>query len=389
MSTIKLSSMLLLCWVFPSYASPYVPSSPSEVLETLPANSAIASKEFKNLRTKLNGNSNDIKVATQLAKLYVERSRIEGDPRYLGYAQAALAPWWKLNEPPVEVLILRATLLQSTHHFDQSLIDLDKVLKLDPNNGQAWITRATILQVQSKYTEAYQSCEHLYRIASTLVTLTCANNIHNLNGQAQKSYAKLKVAYADSGESNPSIQVWVLTLLAEMATRLNDINAAEQYFKQAMSIEEPDSYLLGAYSDFLLDQQRPQEVIKLLKSRTKIDALLLRYAEALEATKSSETTNQIETLKQRFAAAMLRGDTVHQREQSRFELRLMHNPTKALQIAKLNWNVQKEPADARVYLEAAIAAKDKVAIQILATWLATYHLEDIALTNLMNKYKSI
>ena len=389
MLTSKLSSVFLLFWTLPLYAFPYTPTSTNEVLETLPTKPALVSIKFKNLRTTLNANPNDITVATQLAQLYVERSRIEGDPRYLGYAQATLAPWWKLNEPPIEVLILRATLLQSTHHFDQSLIDLDKVLKLDPNNGQAWITRATILQVQSKYNEAYQSCEHLYRIASKLVTLTCANNIHNLNGQAQKSYAKLKVAYADSGESNPSIQVWVLTLLAEMATRLNDIHAAEQYFKQAMSIEEPDSYLLGAYSDFLLVQQRPQEVIKLLKNKTRIDALLLRYAEALEATKSSETTSQIETLKQRFAAAMLRGDTVHQREQSRFELRLMHNPIKALQIAILNWNVQKEPADARVYLEAAIAAKDKDAIQKLATWLAAYHLEDIELTNLMNKYKSM
>lgn len=389
MIIIKLCSLFLLWWAFPLYASPYTPISPTEVLETLPTNSAVTSKEFKNLRTTLNANPNDIKVATKLAKLYVERSRVEGDPRYLGYAQAALAPWWKLNEPPVEVLILRATLLQSTHHFDQSLIDLEKVLKLEPANGQAWITRATILQVQSKYTEAYQSCEHLFRIASTLITLTCATNIHNLNGQAQKSYAKLKIAYAESGETNASIQVWVLTLLAEMATRLNDINAAQKYFTQAMSIEEPDSYLLGAYSDFLLDQQRPQEVIKLLKNKTRIDSLLLRYAEALESTKSTETKSQIDALKQRFAAAMLRGDTVHQREQSRFELRLMHNPSKALQIAKLNWNIQKEPADARVYLEAAIAAKDNVTIQSLAAWLATYHLEDIALTNLMTKYKSV
>ena len=268
-------------------------------------------------------------------------------------------------------------------------MDLDNVLKLDPNSGQAWITRATILQVQSKYSEAYQSCEHLYRIASPLVTLTCATNIHNLNGQAQKSYTKLKVAYVESGETNASIKVWVLTLLSEMATRLNDTDAAEQYFKEAMRVEEPDSYLLGAYSDFLLDQQRPKEVINLLKNKTRIDALLLRYAEALDATRSPETVNQIDALKQRFAAAMLRGDTVHQREQARFELRLMHQPITALQVAKLNWNVQKEPADARVYLEAAIAAKDKAAIQTIASWLSTYHLEDVALTKLMNKYKSI
>lgn len=379
----KICGMLLLFWVLHTFASPYIPNNPAQVLENLPANSATSSKEFKRIRAALNANPKNIVIAAQLAKLYIERSRIEGDPRYLGYAQAALAPWWNLNEPPIEALVLRATLLQSTHRFDQSLVDIDKVLKLDPRNGQAWITRATILQVQAKYAEAYKSCEQLYLIAPSLITLTCATNIHNLSGQALKSYNKLKTVYVDSGETNPSIQVWVLTLLAEMATRLNDIQSAEQYFQKAIKIEDPDSYLLGAYSDFLLDQHRPKEVIQLLKTKTRIDALLLRYAEALDATQSPAAAEEIESLKQRFAAALLRGDTVHQREQSRFELRLMHNPEKALQIAKLNWEVQKEPADARVFLEAAVSAKDKTAIQKIRLWLETSHLEDIALNKIL------
>ena len=82
---------------------------------------------------------------------------------------------------------------------------------------------------------------------------------------------------------------------------------------------------------------------------------------------------------------MLRGDTVHQCEQLRFELRLMHNPVKALEIAKQNWLVQKEPADARVYLEAAVAANDKNAVTLMVNWLATSHLEDTTLQTIINK----
>lgn len=380
--------LLLIVCITHANAAPYTPSSPTQVLETLPINASSSSKEFKKLSALLTADPVNSELAAQLARLYIERSRVEGDPRYLGYAQAVITPWWKIREPPIEILVLRATILQSTHHFDQSLADLDKVLKLDPNNGQAWITRATILQVQGKYKEAYTSCEHLYRLTSSLVTLTCATNVHNLNGQAAESYQKLKNAYAESLETNPSIQVWVLTLLAEMATRLGDNLAAHNYYKQAMQIEEPDSYLLGAYSDFLLDQKRSKEVINLLKTKTKIDALLLRYAEALRANNSPEASLQIETLKQRFAAAMLRGDTIHQREQSRFELRLMHNPIKAMQIAKQNWQVQKEPADARVYLEAATATKDSLAMQTMMQWIATKKLEDATLKKIIISYKS-
>lgn len=218
---------------------------------------------------------------------------------------------------------------------------LNSVLKLDPNNAQVWITRATILQVQGKYAQALKSCEHLYALAPSLITLTCISNVCNLNGEALKSYQDLTQGYQQAGYKTPAIQVWVLTLLAKMAVRLGDMAAAEHIFQQAINIEKPDSYLLGAYADFLLDQHLPQHVIKLLKDKTKNDALLLRYAEALKNAQSDEAHLQIQSLQQRFAAAMLRGDTVHQREQSRFELRLMHNPVKALEIAKQNWLVQK------------------------------------------------
>ena len=383
-------ALLLYCCAVE--AKPYIPSDKNEVLEKLPINTDISSSNYKALRTQLSANPKNVDVAVKLARLYIDRARDEGDPRYLGYAQAALAPWWQIAKPPIDVIILRATLYQSTHQFDRSLKDLDTALKLNPNNAQAWITRATILQVQGKYEQALTSCEHLYALAPSLITLTCISNVRNLNGDALKSYQELKQGYqlaADKNSAiqlNPAIQVWVLTLLAEMAVRLDDIIAAEQTFTQAINIEKPDSYLLGAYADFLLDQHRPQQVIKLLKDKTSNDALLLRYAEALNNAHSADALLQIQSLQQRFAAAMLRADTVHQREQSRFELRLMHNPAKALEIAKQNWLVQKEPADARVFLEAAIAANDKKAVATMVNWLETNHLEDVTLQTIIKKY---
>ena len=380
-----LAYLALILYCYSVDAKPYIPSDMNEVLEQLPNNADLSSPEYKTLRTQLLANPNNINVAVKLAQLYIERSRDEGDPRYLGYAQAALTPWWNLNAPPIKVIVLRATLFQSTHQFNQSLKDLNTVLKLDPNNGQAWITRATILQVQGEYAQALKSCEHLYKLAPPLITLTCVANVRNLSGDARKSYQDLKLGYQQAADNNPGIQVWVLTLLAEMAVRLGDAVAADQTFQQAIKIEKPDSYLLGAYSDFLLDQNRPLEVVKLLKDKTNNDALLLRYAEALKSAQSNQAALQIQSLQQRFAAAMLRADTVHQREQSRFELRLMHNPVKALEIAKLNWQVQKEPADARVYLEAAVAANDKNAVATMVNWLATSHLQDAALQKILDK----
>ena len=370
-----------------SYAAPYIPNKPNQVLERLPASTNTSQAEFKSLSAQLSVNPSDTGLAVKLAKLYIERSREEGDPRYLGYAEAVLAPWLKLPHPPAEVLVLRATVLQSTHQFDKALADLDAVIKLDSTNGQAWITRATILQVQGKYASALKSCDQLSVIAPALISVTCTSNIQSLSGKATQSYNQLKAAYAQNLDADPNIQSWILTLLAEMAVRLGDDIAAEQYFKKAMTISEPDSYLLGAYSDFLLDKKRPQEVITLLKTKTTIDPLLLRYAEAFKAIDSAQASVHTSTLKQRFAAAAMRGDTVHQREQSRFELRLMNNPKRALQLAKLDWQIQKEPADARTYLEAAIAMNNKNEASTVIHWLAANQQQDATLNSIISKYK--
>ncbi len=63
-----------------------------------------------------------------------------------------------------------------------------------------------------------------------------------------------------------------------MATRLGLSADAEEHFRAALALEGRDSYLLGAYADFLLDQKRPEEVIEILKGEDPVHDLLLRRA---------------------------------------------------------------------------------------------------------------
>ncbi|GAC1323738.1 MAG: hypothetical protein NVSMB28_17270 [Collimonas sp.] len=369
----------------PAFSAPHIPISDAEVIEHLPRRTDPAQQEFRALRSRLAASPDDLPLALTLARRYIGQSRIEGDPRYLGYAQAALAPWYDQADPPIEVRVMRATLLQSTHQFPASLRDLDAVVKADPRNAQAWITRATVLQVMGEYARATQSCNALRAIAPVLITITCVSNVASLNGQARQSYEHLKSALGRATDADSGIRIWVTTLLAEMAERLGEIPAAEEYFKTALAYDNADSYLLGAYADFLLDQKRAADVIPLLKDKTRVDALLLRYTLALQSTGNHAAADQIAVLNSRFAAAMLRVDTVHQREQSRFELQLMHRAPIALQLAQRNWAIQKEPADVRVFLEAALAANDRAAAAPVLDWLKKTRLEDQAVNALAAK----
>jgi tetratricopeptide (TPR) repeat protein len=326
-----------------------------------------------------------------LARTYIEKSRAESDPRYLGFAQATLNPWWNLPQPPIEVLVLRATIRQSTHDFKAALADLDLALKADPTHAQAWLTRAVILQVRGDYEAAKKACLPLFRLTSELVTVTCASSIASLNGEASKSYELLRRVY----ESNPSAasneRLWCLTVMAEIATRLGRAGEAESHFNEALALAQRDGYLLGAYADFLLDRERASEVINLLQNETRSDGLLLRLALAENAVtpKPPGIQQHIASLRDRFSASRQRGDTVHRREEARFTLHLLHEPKQALRLALENWSVQCEPSDARVLLESALAAKDFQTVQPVLSWLEKNRLEDVHLSKLANQLRAL
>jgi Tfp pilus assembly protein PilF len=375
--------LMLLCAT--AQAAPYLPSSGRQVIETLPRRGDPVQQELRRLRAQLHAQPGDVALAASLARRYIALGRSETDPRYLGYAQAALAPWWHQAAPPPAVRLLRATLLQSTHQFPAALADLQGVLAVEPKNAQAWLTLATVQTVQGDYAGATASCARLSSLSTELITVTCIAQVGALTGRARPSENLLALTLERSGDTAPELHVWVLTLLAEMAQRRDAAIVAEARFQQALALSPNDSYLLGAYADFLLEQKRPSRVTTLLADQTRIDALLLRRALALQQQgQTSALAADVAELAARFDAAMLRGDTVHQREQARFEL-LRRDPARALTLARKNWAVQKEPADVHIYLEAALQAGDSKAAQPVIDWIATHKMEDAAASRLLRQ----
>ncbi len=364
------------CVLSTANAAPYIPASGAQVLERLPGGVNPAQRELQDLRTALSANPKDLTLATTLAQRYIEQSRRDGDPRYLGYAQAALAPWYAQPQPPSPVLVLRATLRQSTHQFAAALTDLDTVLKRDSGNSQAWLTRATVQTITGDFGAARASCMRLYSRAPDLVVQACLSSVGSISGQAAPSYERLRQTHAARVDAGPELRAWTATLLGEMAERLGRLEAAESHFREALALDPQDSYLLGAYADFLLERGRAPQVIALLKDKTAADALLLRYAIALKNTGRPQAAQASAELAARFDAAIRRRDNVHQREQARYELALRGDALAAVRLAKLNWAVQKEPADLRLLAQAALASKDAEARAIVQAWLRTSKIED-------------
>jgi hypothetical protein len=78
----------------------------------------------------------------------------------------------------------------------------------------------------------------------------------------------------------------------------------------------------------------------------------------------------------RFEALTLRGSDFFGREQARFALELQHDPQTGLQMALRNWQVQREPWDTRLVLQAALAAQQPQAAAEVLEFLRNTQLED-------------
>ena len=182
--------------------------------------------------------------------------------------------------------------------------------------------------------------------------------------------------------ATPDTRALIESLLGEIAQRQGD-PAAEGHFRAALAADPRDLYTLGVYSDWLLEQRRDAEVVALLQKESRVDALLLRLALAQKALQRPDAESSVANLRARFDASRARGDTVHRREEARFQLRLNGDTKAALRLAQENWDVQREPADLRILAEAALATGDKPARETVRQWLATTGIEYPAVSALV------
>ncbi len=372
----------------PLGATPFIPENDAVVLERLPTTLGGGSGELRGLRDRLARTPTDIKLAVDLAGRYVDLGQVQSDPRYYGYAEAALGPWWKLADPPSDVLFLRAAIHQSRHEFDAALHDLSRLLEKDPRYPQAWLMKAVVLIVRADYQGALRACEVLAGLRQAFLAFSCMGSVASLSGQAEGGYELLRIAQAQSQNATTSERVRLETLLGKTAERLGDWERAEKHFQEARRLAPHDAYLLGAYADFLLDRGRPTEAAALLGEETRIDGLLLRLTLAEHAGGSPGIEAHIEELRARFAASRQRGDTLHQGDEARFRLYLLNDPEAALTLAQANWRVQREPRDARILMEAALAAREPEAARPVLEMLERTQLQDPALRRLAKELEA-
>lgn len=279
-------------------------------------------------------------------------ARASGVPEEYAPAEGLIAE--RLAERPDDpaLLTLRATVRQATHAFGPALADLDRVLTLRAQDPQARLTRAFLRATVGDTAGAAEDCKALPMHAGRLIRAACAARVLDVSGRPAEAAALLDRAIAGTP---PELRVWVHELMAAFSDRAGDLVVAERHYAAIASLMPHEERHAVAHAGFLRRTGRPEQALGRLPV-AETDAGLLERALSLRAAGRPDGAEIVE-LERRIAADLAEGHEGHLRESARFHLDILGDAEVAHRIAQRNWQLQKEPEDRALLLEAADARR--------------------------------
>lgn len=374
------TALIALCLGVNAQAEPFVPRDDSLVV--LRIESARERSEIVAVERRVAADGTDALAARMLVAAYLEKGRLVAEPRYFGRAEALLTPWLELPQPPAALMLQMADIRQYRHEYERALALLDRVLEREPGLVQGRLMRAAIRQTQGRFDAAHADCKALLGSGETTLGTACLAQVMGMTGSLTKAERLLTALVERSGDLPASQRVWMLTSLADMNDRLGRTDIAETNLEDALTFDPRDRYARLALADLLLGNGRENEVPELLAQMPATEGALLRLAEVGQAG-NAVPVEAVVALEARYAEAQLRGERLHLRDLARLHLRLRSDQQTALALARENWTEQREPADARLLAQTALAARDVASINALEAWRSETRYEDQVLDRLL------
>jgi len=339
-----MKALLLALLLGAAQAAPLQPRSDDEVVQRLDSAGSDRAAQ-RALQRRLAKEPQHEPSALRLASQLLAQAREQGDARFAGRALAALQAFGE--RPPPAVAVLRATLLQHLHDFDQAARLLERTLQRHPDQAQAWLLLASVRRTQARLVDSDRACLGLAASGAALHAAACRLENASLRDP------ELPLSGWDAlqrPEHDAATRAWLLTSKAEHALRAGEPAEAERAFRAALA-QHDEAYTRCALADLLQAQGRAGEALVLLLPLPASDAVAVRRAALAQALGDARAKVWTADLQSRFAQtaerqqAAPRDAIAHLREQAQFALWVQRQPARALKLARANLEQQREPMD--------------------------------------------
>ncbi len=313
---------------------------------------------------------------------------LEGDLRWFGSAKAALTPWWQASDLPVEAFFLRGLVKQGFHEFDAGLQDINAAIAKEPQRAEFWSWRFALHLLLADMTAARKDGEEIERLFGRSEAEVYRAILHYRSGQPQAAIPVLKTKIAAADFQSPSSQQWLGFHLGEALRVAGQPEAAVAVWDKQLKAHPKSHALRLALCELLNEQGRFAQAKAAAGSQPMTDALLMQALLASRGLKDGQEQRLEKMLQERYAAQALRQEALIERPRLIYLISYGKDLAAGLALSVDNWKLQKEPPDAVLFAQAALALDQPRAAEPVLTWAKATGYTEPALAKLIGQIQT-
>lgn len=359
----------------------FLPAPASVVLPVSVHAASGAQQSLRSLDKAWRAQPRDLSTALAYARAVFTLGLNEGDLRWYGSAKAALAPWWTAQDLPAEAFFLRGLVKQGFHDFNAGLQDIDRAIALTPERAELWSWRFALHLLLADMRAAQQDTEEMARRFGPEEGQIYRAVLGYRTGQAPAAVQVLSRAIRLAPYQDASSQDWLGFHLGEAHRVAGQPARAAAVWTERLQVS-PQSHLIRLSLADLHNQQGQYRQAKdtatgrlTSKNRAQAsqftaltDALLMQALLASRGLKEADEALLAGQLAARLQTQSLRQEALIERPKLIYQIAYGQDLKAGLALSIENWQLQKEPPDAVLFVQAALAVGQARAAEPVLSW---------------------
>ena len=357
----------------------FVPTRPDFVVANV--RQAIPDETLAKLLERQHAEPSSEAAALELASAFIDRARRLREPRFMGRAEALLAPLASRAHADAAARRLYADTLQYRHDFAHAIRILDELIREQPRDADSRLRRASLHLTRGDFANARSDCARVASLdgAAAAAGFACLSEVLAGTGQLASASAMLEVMGKSQGALPDDARAYLLSAHAALEDRAGRHERAVEIYGEALSRAPEDDSIRGAMADVLAQQGDFARARSIVAVENPSLTLLVREAAWSSGDRREALVRRAHEWLELESA---RGDAGHLREAAMLAL-ASGDAAAALAAARRNFELQRELADVRVLASASVLAQDDEAQRALRVWIGDTGFADVVTENIL------
>ena len=276
---------------------------------------------------------------------------------------------------PERAAISAADDAQSRHDFGTAEALLDRQLAARPDDLEARLMRANLHLLAGEFEEARNDCQVALRSGALYAGTVCLASAQTGPGSLERA-RRMIAALGNRGEADVELLRWRLLTEADLASRAGEEASSRFLLERAYALDPQHEEVRTQLAERVLDAGDPARALSLSLAPEPSPARMVVRLRAAIALGEARADGWRSELTDALAADRHRGIPPHWREEGELALYADRDATAAFELARRNFETQKDTRDLRLLALAASTQGDREALSAIDGWLATSGFED-------------